>query len=49
MEVEQLTNAVANYGFPMIVSCYLLIRMETKIERLSNNIEALARVLAADN
>lgn len=48
MEAEQLINAIGNYGFPMIVSCYLLIRMETKIEKLSNNIEALARVLAAD-
>ncbi len=46
MEYDKILVAAANYGFPMIVSCYLLIRMETKMEKLANNIEALTRVLA---
>ena len=37
----------ANYGFPMLVSCYLLVRMENKIDQLSANIDALTRVIAA--
>lgn len=34
-----------HYGFPMLVSSYLLIRMEGRIEKLSANIESLTRVL----
>ncbi|WP_299446166.1 YvrJ family protein [uncultured Phascolarctobacterium sp.] len=47
MEMEKLLTAAADYGFPMLVSCYLLIRMENKIDKLSANIDALTRVLAA--
>ena len=47
MEVTEMLTAAANYGFPMIVSCYLLVRMENKIDQLSTNIDALTRVIAA--
>ena len=46
MDVNTLTNAVANYGFPMLVSWYLLVRMEGKLDKLSGNIEKLTNVLA---
>ncbi len=39
---EVIFTAVANYGFPMILSWYLLARMEAKIDKLSSHIEALA-------
>ncbi len=45
MEIDQLLTAAANYGFPMIVSSYLLVRMETKIDKLGSNIEALTHVI----
>lgn len=45
MEFERLLSAAADYGFPMLVSSYLLIRMEGRIEKLSANIESLTRVL----
>ena len=45
MEFDRLLSAVADYGFPMLVSSYLLIRMEGRIEKLSANIESLTRVL----
>ena len=45
MEFERLLSAVADYGFPMLVSSYLLVRMEGRIEKLSANIESLTRVL----
>ena len=38
MDIDKLLSA-ADYGFPMLVSSYLLIRMEGRIERLSANIE----------
>lgn len=45
MEFERLLSAAADYGFPMLVSSYLLIRMEGRIEKLSANIESLTHVL----
>ena len=47
MELDQLLTAAANYGFPMLIACYLLVRMEAKIDQLSTNIDALTRVIAA--
>ncbi|MDY4920229.1 MAG: YvrJ family protein [Phascolarctobacterium sp.] len=47
MDMDTLLTAAANYGFPMAISAYLLIRMESKIDQLSANIDALTRVIAA--
>ena len=49
MDFEVFTNAIANYGFPMLVSWYLLVRMEAKLDKLSVNIEHLSTVLAHAN
>lgn len=46
MEFEKLVSAAAEYGFPMLVSWYLLVRMEEKLDKLSSNIEALSRSIA---
>ena len=35
MEFDRLLSAAADYGFPMLVSTYLLVRMEGRIEKLS--------------
>ncbi len=45
MEFDRLLSAVADYGFPMLISSYLLVRMEGRIEKLSANIESLTHVL----
>ena len=45
MEFDRLLSAAADYGFPMLVSSYLLVRMEGRIEKLSDNIDTLTRVL----
>ena len=45
MEFDILLSAAADYGFPMLVSSYLLVRMEGRIEKLSANIDTLTRVL----
>lgn len=45
MEFDRLLSAAADYGFPMLVSLYLLVRMEGRIEKLSANIDTLTRVL----
>ena len=38
-------TGVANYGFPIFISWFLLSRMETKIDKLNANIENLAHTL----
>ena len=43
--MEELTYAIANLGFPIAVSIYLLIRIEGKLESLTESINKLSRVL----
>ena len=45
MDIDKLLSAAADYGFPMLVSSYLLVRMEKRIEALSANIDRLTQVL----
>lgn len=40
MDTEVL-NQIAQFGFPIVISLYLLIRMEQKIETLSSAITEL--------
>ncbi|MFR4382945.1 MAG: YvrJ family protein [Phascolarctobacterium sp.] len=44
---RNFAESASQYGFPMLVSCYLLVRMEGKIDQLSKNIDALTRVIAS--
>jgi len=48
--MEEFLTAIANYGFPIIITVYLLVRMEQKVEALekaindlSHNIEKLTK------
>lgn len=45
MDIEQLLLSAANYGFPMVVSWYLLVRTEAKLDKLSSNIENLSHTI----
>lgn len=45
MEFDQIATGVANYGFPICISWYLLVRMESKLDKLSSNIDNLTRAL----
>ena len=40
--MKEILGAVTNYGFPIILSWYLLLRMERKLDTLSTNIQELA-------
>lgn len=46
--VEDLLAQVANVGFPIAVSIYLLVRVEAKIEGLTNSIHELAKAIEAN-
>ncbi|WP_019007836.1 YvrJ family protein [Cohnella laeviribosi] len=40
-----MITAIGNFGFPIVITGYLLIRFEKKIEHLNNSIQALAHVI----
>ncbi len=44
--MEELLTAIGNFGFPMVTTIYLLIRMEAKMEHLSTSIRSLTQVLS---
>jgi len=39
--VEEILQSVSNYGFPIIVSIYLLVRIEFKLDQLTKSISEL--------
>ncbi|MGB9812769.1 MAG: YvrJ family protein [Thermovenabulum sp.] len=43
--MEGLIAQVANVGFPIVVSIYLLVRIEAKMESLTSSIFELAKVI----
>lgn len=45
--MEQILNAVANFGFPIAVTAYLLVRVEGRLEQLTNSIYKLSETLAS--
>ncbi|MHB1043348.1 MAG: YvrJ family protein [Eubacteriales bacterium] len=45
MPLETILQAVANVGFPIAVCAYLLVRIEGKLEALSESIAELAGVV----
>ncbi len=47
MEMQQFFSGISEYCFPMALSCYLLVRMESRLDRLSEGIEALTRAVGA--
>jgi len=44
--VEEIFKLAANYGFPMVVAGYLLIRIEPVIKDLQKSINSLTIVVA---
>ncbi|NLY10018.1 MAG: YvrJ family protein [Tissierellia bacterium] len=43
--MEQWIQYIANLGFPIVVSLYLLTRVETKLTALTDSIKELAQAL----
>lgn len=44
MELNEILQSASNYGFPMLISCYLLVRMENRMNELT---EALNKLCVA--
>jgi hypothetical protein len=44
--MDQLLTYTANFGFPMVISIYLLVRIEGKLEQLAGSINELSKIIA---
>lgn len=47
--MEEIVTLVGNVGFPIAISMYLLVRIEGKIEHLTNSINLLSKVIEKRN
>lgn len=47
MDIPQLFDYIKDFGFPMILSWYLLVRMEKKLDSLTTVIGELSCSIAA--
>lgn len=46
--METLIQQIANLGFPIVLSMYLLVRIESKMELLTNSIHQLSTAIGQD-
>ena len=47
--MEEILKAIANWGFPMVISVYLLVRIESKLDSLEQAIKDLSLTIARIN
>lgn len=45
MDVAQIISILGNFGFPVMIAIYLLIRFEKRIESLTHAINQLERIM----
>ncbi|MGB9790980.1 MAG: YvrJ family protein [Thermacetogeniaceae bacterium] len=45
--MQDILVQIGNYGFPMVVAVYLLVRVEKKLDALTAAISRLEQVLAS--
>ncbi|MFA9423171.1 MAG: YvrJ family protein [Sedimentibacter sp.] len=43
--MEELLNIVGNFGFPIAVTAYLLVRIESKLTQLTQSIHELTTAI----
>lgn len=43
--MDEITKLVTNVGFPIAVSVYLLVRFESKVDKLSSCITNLSNII----
>ncbi|MDY0235536.1 MAG: YvrJ family protein [Gudongella sp.] len=44
--MEVIYSSIANLGFPIVISVYLLVRIEGKLDELSESITDLAQAIS---
>lgn len=44
--MEEIYTGIANLGFPVVISVFLLVRIEGKLKELTDSIHELAKAIA---
>ena len=44
--MQDMMAAIGNFGFPMVVTAFLLVRIEGKLGQLNDSIQLLTRTIA---
>ena len=45
MDTKELFSAASNFGFPMVLSWYLLLRMEQRLDHLTQCLNELSKAI----
>lgn len=45
--MDNLLQSIGNFGFPMVISAYLLVRIEVKMEQLARNVTEMSALAQA--
>ena len=45
--MEEMYSSIANLGFPIVISIYLLVRIEGKLNQLSQSIIELSNAITS--
>jgi len=45
MDIQQIITILGNFGFPVVIAIYLLIRFEKRIENLTEAISQLQKIM----
>ncbi|MES9699973.1 MULTISPECIES: YvrJ family protein [Bacillus] len=48
MDLNQYVSLIGNFGFPLVLATYLLLRMERKIESLTDAINELHNYIESE-
>jgi hypothetical protein len=46
-DMEDIVTAIANLGFPIAISIFLLVRIEGRMEKLTESINALSNTISS--
>ena len=49
MDTKEIFSAVGNFGFPMVLSWYLLLRMEQRLARLTTCLTELSKAIISNH
>lgn len=44
--MEEIYSSIANLGFPIVISIYLLVRIEGKLNELTKSISELSQTIS---
>ena len=48
MEAQELFTAIGNFGFPIVLSWYLLLRMEQRLDKLGDCLHELSSAIVKE-